>query len=771
MRFLKFTNKRSAQNYIWALLFIASFLSNKGYSQKISLDKLCILTQITPFDQIQYMATQEKWELTSASTSDIYQNNANNKWYTSEYFNNQNFYQSLETKFDVRLESSNPYADKKEYCLIQWKSNSDFIFNSYLKKCSKLDSDQYPYVEHLIKANFSSYEVNLEMSKTMRYNNCVIIFYQDESARKFILLPIVYLSWVQPIVERQIFSDAGTDTAKLMRFIQQYPKSQFADSAEKKIKTIDLYKFKKRINTTINLSSPKLVLEDLKNLKEYIRANKKSPWIKAFISLRLNSYYNLSMKSGINFITNTINTIEFQELQKVQLRKRIDTLTYLKVSDTIKAFLEQSTQNTTPVYRGLNEIKAQISQLNKSFKLKCEQRIKSRLFVKMKSYIESSLDCEAADIFTNNFPNYKSAEVKELKKTCVSLQNNRKTRDSLLSIIDTLSSPYTLKKSEYANILIRKINTLDKRVIDENTKIRIKKWKEIDNFHEKNISNKFQLNKDFPIVSKGIYSSFTEQLLKVEDQYKNKQFDLNFKISTTQNEAWLLEYKKLKGENRFLNGSLKEYKKILLNKAPLLVYGNMVNATDNFLFSVSNQSRQYHADYDKKLKSFDKKNRFFNKLENSQGVWQPGHYIFEKRNTSINDKSFNTWRIVDYKHFAGPTAVFSSLLVPGNGTNKVNGNRSGDWVTATVYTLFGIAALYYSEAQTSYDNYSNTSIQSNMNGYYDDYVAQMNTAKYLTYAGAGVYGINLLYVFSKGLANLTKSVHYTNKYRPLTFPQ
>jgi len=58
-----------------------------------------------------------------------------------------------------------------------------------------------------------------------------------------------------------------------------------------------------------------------------------------------------------------------------------------------------------------------------------------------------------------------------------------------------------------------------------------------------------------------------------------------------------------------------------------------------------------------------------------------------------------------------------------------------------------------------------------MNGYYDDYVAQMNTAKYLTYAGAGVYGINLLYVFSKGLANLTKSVHYTNKYRTLTFPQ
>ena len=131
MRFLKFTNKRSAQNYIWALLFIASFLSNKGYSQKISLDKLCILTQITPFDQIQYMATQKKWNLrsTSASASDIYQKNANNEWYTSEYFNNQNFYQSLETKFDVRLESSNPYADKKEYCLIQWKSNSDFIFN------------------------------------------------------------------------------------------------------------------------------------------------------------------------------------------------------------------------------------------------------------------------------------------------------------------------------------------------------------------------------------------------------------------------------------------------------------------------------------------------------------------------------------------------------------------------------------------------------------------------------------------------------------------
>lgn len=769
MKFEIINTKKSAQLYVWALFFIAIFPLKKADAQKIPLDKLCILTQKAPFDQIQFMSTLNKWQLGSSSASE----SGNNEWSTSEYFNNQNFYQYLETKFDVRLEFSNPYVDKKEYCLIKWKTNSDFIFKNYLKKCSDLDKDKYPYIEHLVKANFRSYDVNLEMSKIMQYNNCILIFYQDDGYKGFVIIPNVYISWVKPIVERKIFNKAGADTSKLISFIRKYPKSQFSDSASKKIKSIEYKSFKKRIKSFqwTRTNSNEVILAELQQLEDYIKINAKSPWIKQFSDLLLESYFSLSMKSNKEFISRILKTIEFQKFQKVTLSKRIDTLDYLQVSKTITQFLAQTTARNRPVYDGLMEVKAQISQLNNSFKLKCEQRINSILFESMRLYINENLDCNEADIFSKNVPYYKNVEVNKLKMTCVSLQNNRGTRDSILNILDTLSLPYTLNKSNYADVLIKKINNLDRRVLNEKTNTVAEKWRGIGVFHEKNINNQFKLSEDFSSTFKELNSYFVEQLLKEENQYINKNLKLNFTISTTQDVAWLLKFEKQKGDNRFLNGTLKAYKKSLLNKDPLLVYGNMVNASDNFSFRISNQSKQYHADFNKKQNSFDKKNRFFNKLNNPQDNWEPGHYIFEKRNTSINNQSMNTWRVIDYQHFAGPTAIFSSLLVPGNGTNKVNGNRRGDWVTATVYTLLGVAALYYSEAQTSYENYSNSTIQSNMNGYYDDYVSQMNTAKYLTYTGGAVYGINLLYVFSKGLANLTKSVHYTNKYRPLTFPQ
>ena len=138
------------------------------------------------------------------------------------------------------------------------------------------------------------------------------------------------------------------------------------------------------------------------------------------------------------------------------------------------------------------------------------------------------------------------------------------------------------------------------------------------------------------------------------------------------------------------------------------------------------------------------------KLQKKQ---EPTHNFSEYTgDKSVNKSQPSKTNFSKNKYRGGPANMFLSLLVPGLGDKYVSG-KSGADRTLTTYGLIagGLACKFYSDYQ--YKNYSNATLQSEMDTYYSSANKYNKLYYVLTASGIAYWIYDIIWVAVKGFKN------------------
>jgi len=346
----------------------------------------------------------------------------------------------------------------------------------------------------------------------------------------------------------------------------------------------------------------------------------------------------------------------------------------------------------------------------------------------------------------------------------------------VLSTIDKIKLPYDASDADRVLDMLNQLEVLKPSIINENI-INLKfKWISVKEFHEYKMDTTFLISKEFNNDNQTINKWIINSLEENKSKMVNKNFTGSFDFFISSNQEIKLDFFGNKKENKTIFNILKSNKSKLNNQLNINKWGNPVNATSNYIFDYKNTTNELKLLFDKGKFTYYRDvmnqvsyNRAQNFLEESNRNWQRGIYTFEDENVNINNYENNELRVLKYKSFSGISATIPAIILPNVGINKVTGKKNHGWVSMLFWGLAGSAAYYYLEAENNYSDYKNSSNQSEMDEYYSSYTSNLATSRILSLSAIGVNGISLVYVFSKGLSNMSKSRKYTKKYKSLTF--
>ena len=713
---------------------------------------------------------------------------------TSGEFNGKLFYQKIQVYHPLVGNDLN---------FIIWVSNSEFIYNQYINELDKssdvsLSKSMTGYI-----SDFLGFYSNKLSIRQLRNTYFISISNKYNYEFKFILIPIPLIEKIHTYHEEKVFDQSTKTVEQTREYINKQNDSKYLELAKTKLHdlsynrlisnslTIDkieefLIEFPNSDNrevllelkTNLNFKNS-MNLVDISDIDNSIKENSfNEEQITKLESRKLELIFNNTIiLKDISSIILIIENNKFNQDQISKLNYRIDNLKLNRLVDKLNYFTIYSTDVlNTNYFREVDEIKEEFLKLKHLGSEKYILQLKENVYNYTLNVMKNHDVCEAGDGFLEKFPNYKTNYINDTKKFCIDKRRNLILKDSFLSTIYKIKLPYDASDADRVLDMLNQLEVLKPSIINENI-INLKfKWISVKEFHEYKMDTTFLISKEFNNDNQTINKWIINSLEENKSKMVNKNFTGSFDFFISSNQEIKLDFFGNKKENKTIFNILKSNKSKLNNQLNINKWGNPVNATSNYIFDYKNTTNELKLLFDKGKFTYYRDemnqvsyNRAQNFLEESNRNWQRGIYTFEDENININNYENNELRVLKYKSFSGISATIPAIILPNVGINKVTGKKNHGWVSMLFWGLAGSAAYYYLEAENNYSDYKNSSNQSEMDEYYSSYTSNLATSRILSLSAIGVNGISLVYVFSKGLSNMSKSRKYTKKYKSLTF--
>ena len=156
-------------------------------------------------------------------------------------------------------------------------------------------------------------------------------------------------------------------------------------------------------------------------------------------------------------------------------------------------------------------------------------------------------------------------------------------------------------------------------------------------------------------------------------------------------------------------------------------------------------------------------------LESKNNDFYNGNYTFVLDAIRLNEDHVSFLTIEHYKPFAGIEAVIPSLLVPGYGTKLVRGHKGSAWISFLTYGLASTGTYFALKSQDNYEKYLSSINQQELDIFYNKYLANRRVSMYGFGFAAGIYSVNIMYVFGKGIQNSTRRYKDNKRYEKCVF--
>ena len=271
--------------------------------------------------------------------------------------------------------------------------------------------------------------------------------------------------------------------------------------------------------------------------------------------------------------------------------------------------------------------------------------------------------------------------------------------------------------------------------------------------------------------------SLTESIF-IENRldYRNLNFHLNLMLTTDTfgvvkvlpiyNSSYKLPF--LKNVNYHLETKLGGI--ILYNGVPIMTrdYQSIKYVSNVSEFQCKYHHGKFFLDTNKDLE-LKTAHTLVSVLESKNNDFYNGNYTFVLDAIRLNEDHVSFLTIEHYKPFAGIEAVIPSLLVPGYGTKLVRGHKGSAWISFLTYGLASTGTYFALKSQDNYEKYLSSINQQELDIFYNKYLANRRVSMYGFGFAAGIYSVNIMYVFGKGIQNSTRRYKDNKRYEKCVF--
>jgi len=400
---------------------------------------------------------------------------------------------------------------------------------------------------------------------------------------------------------------------------------------------------------------------------------------------------------------------------------------------------------------------------------------------KFKKYKIAFLNGTYKYIILDNYIEFEKLQsielAKELEKQKLALEKEleKKRQDSLLLVekqlkdekykksIAKADSLYNLKKFISAKIIYKEAQDIKPLEAYPNTKL--KEILAILDFLEQRKTKIYDYKEynslDFNNISNSLTSDIKEYMSSTSESGQLK-IDLVYKIDTIGIKSF--EYSSVLNTNTIILNSILEIAK---NYSLSEIYKNnyTLNSSATFSFDINLDNKIYNVKSDNVeilIKADDE--IYKSEIEKLIADNPIGKYQISIQSKKLNNIDYSNNKIIKYKGIGGPSSIFLSLLVPGLGDKPVSGgSKQGIYTSLWSYGFIvtGVSSEFVS--RYFYNKYHNTTLQTDINSYYDYANYSHKASLALNAIGLAIWVYDIFWVANTGFKNSKIQKAYKNK--------
>jgi hypothetical protein len=319
--------------------------------------------------------------------------------------------------------------------------------------------------------------------------------------------------------------------------------------------------------------------------------------------------------------------------------------------------------------------------------------------------------------------------------------------------------PGFISKTIYGNYkaTIEEIGSLDR--INIFSSYKAKEYKQGKSLNaELNLMNYSETN---PIEFKELKNNLLVTLENLTKEKENGSIKLIYNINYSNegvNKSSV--YKMNLSHNKFKQIIESSIKNTNLNPSKLC--GNFINTTDSINLNFTWET--YSSRFVFKNGSVSDYAIYLNNKSLPYGV-----YKLIVKEKELNDNKYKDVFISDYST-RGPLTAFYSLFMPGWGTRRISYNYRKGWSRfALVATPLALSIVSNAMSNNYYNKYMSASDQTEIDKYFSSANAWNKSSFIFAGLGATFYVYEFMWVFRKGLGNLSKKQQIKNKIKNSEF--